>query len=450
MNKRFCYAITSLCFFSSAVVALPTDGGVASDLPIVAAEVVLGNLISTYNGLPQSATCDTVPVGLATSLTYSNSGSGVGHKNAGQYTVTCTVTEPGYSGSSSGILVINKRSLAINGADVDKIYDSSTLTGGLAGATITNWLAGETIISGDSSLGGLNSSVNTGNLVTQGGSLVGLGSISIVGTNSTAANYSISATATQWPSFSAVELNRVTSIDPSIILGLLQSNGKVFLINPVGTLFDASAIADLNGAVPSTTTVSNIGWNFLGNSTDTPLDVATTFSDTSQVSSVWKWNPATRNWAFYSPSLAGEALADYAGSKGYDLLTVIRSGEGFWVNAKTPFAFALPAGQLLSAQALQPTLSAGWNMVAVGQNVTPSEFNSAFTLAPPTPGVTPTNLNALWAWDNAQSNWYFYAPSLHAKGGTALADYVKAKGFLDFSSMSKQLSPGMGFWVHQP
>jgi hypothetical protein len=89
-------------------------------------------------------------------------------------------------------------------------------------------------------------------------------------------------------------------------------------------------------------------------------------------------------------------------------------------------------------------------MVAIGQNMAPSEFNSAVAQNPPTPGVTPTNWNTLWAWDNAQSNWYFYAPSLQAIGGTALTDYVNAKGFLDFGSMSKKLSPGMGFWVNQP
>jgi len=464
MNKRFCYAIISLCFFSGAAVALATDGGVASGSSIVAAEVVLGNLNSTYDGKQQSATCDTTPAGLATSLTYSDLGSGVGLKHAGQYSVTCTVTEPGYSGSSSDILVIKPLAITVNIANVSKIYDSSSLA---AGATITN------IIGSDLSWGSLDSGVTTNKSVTgaslaagtsgiasnyglQGGSLVASGSISIATTSATPINwetFSISANdATHFiqPTISSTALNRVTIIDPTIILGQLQSNGKVFLINPTGTLFDASAIADVNGVIPSTANVSNIGWNFLGNSTDTPLDVATTFSDASQVTSVWKWNSSTQNWAFYSPTLTGQALTDYTVSKGYEVLTVINSGEGFWVNAKTPFAFAVPGGQILSTATAPTTLSPGWNMVAIGQNMAPSEFNSAINQTPPTPAVTPTNLNTLWAWDNAQSNWYFYAPSLQAKGGTALTDYVNDKGFLDFDSVSKKLSPGMGFWVNQP
>lgn len=42
-------------------------------------------------------------------------------------------------------------------------------------------------------------------------------------------------------------------------------------------------------------------------------------------------------WAFYTPSLTTAALAAYAAGKGYDVLTTINSGEGFWVNAKISF-----------------------------------------------------------------------------------------------------------------
>ena len=39
-------------------------------------------------------------------------------------------------------------------------------------------------------------------------------------------------------------LNRVVGVDPSVILGALQSNGRVFLINPNGVLFGAGAQID--------------------------------------------------------------------------------------------------------------------------------------------------------------------------------------------------------------
>ena len=46
-------------------------------------------------------------------------------------------------------------------------------------------------------------------------------------------------------------LNRVTGYDPSVILGHLQSNGRVFLLNPYGVVFGAGARVDVGGLVAS-------------------------------------------------------------------------------------------------------------------------------------------------------------------------------------------------------
>ncbi|MEI7637587.1 MAG: filamentous hemagglutinin N-terminal domain-containing protein, partial [Syntrophus sp. (in: bacteria)] len=52
-------------------------------------------------------------------------------------------------------------------------------------------------------------------------------------------------------------LNRVIGQDPSAILGALQSNGRVFLINPNGILFGQGARIDVNGLIASTLNLSN-------------------------------------------------------------------------------------------------------------------------------------------------------------------------------------------------
>ena len=52
-------------------------------------------------------------------------------------------------------------------------------------------------------------------------------------------------------------LNRVVGADPSVILGTLQSNGRVFLINPNGVLFGAGSTVDVAGLVASTLNLSN-------------------------------------------------------------------------------------------------------------------------------------------------------------------------------------------------
>ncbi len=56
---------------------------------------------------------------------------------------------------------------------------------------------------------------------------------------------------------SSAVLNRVVGQDPSRILGLLQSNGRVFLINPNGILFGQGARIDVNGLFASTLDIGN-------------------------------------------------------------------------------------------------------------------------------------------------------------------------------------------------
>lgn len=52
-------------------------------------------------------------------------------------------------------------------------------------------------------------------------------------------------------------LNRVTGSDPSLLLGSLQSNGRVFLVNPAGILVGAGARIDVGGFVASTLQISD-------------------------------------------------------------------------------------------------------------------------------------------------------------------------------------------------
>ena len=67
------------------------------------------------------------------------------------------------------------------------------------------------------------------------------------------------------------------------------------------------------------------GWNLLGNSSSASLTVATTFGNSSLVTTVWKWIPSKSNWAFYTP-LQPDGGAAYAASKGYDFLSTIGTG----------------------------------------------------------------------------------------------------------------------------
>lgn len=56
-------------------------------------------------------------------------------------------------------------------------------------------------------------------------------------------------------------LNRVVGASPSDILGRLESNGRVFLVNPNGILFGAGSVVDVAGLIASTRNISDA--NFL-------------------------------------------------------------------------------------------------------------------------------------------------------------------------------------------
>jgi hypothetical protein len=196
----------------------------------------------------------------------------------------------------------------------------------------------------------------------------------------------------------------------------------------------------------------NAGWNLVGNGSTEPIGVYGSFGN-SAVTTVWKWDVSSSKWAFFAPSQADGGAA-YAKSKGYDFLTTIYPGEGFWVNASEPFTAVVDSGGVKSALSFQEgkagALRQGWNLISVGDTTTPSAFNSNIGLAPPTAGTVAQNLTTLWAWDNTNARWYFYAPQIEANGGTALKDYANNKGYFDFNTQGKTLSNGIGFWVNYP
>ena len=245
-----------------------------------------------------------------------------------------------------------------------------------------------------------------------------------------------------------------TQVNISVATDVTPDTWTVRVTNPNGQSSIPVGFTVTSPGAGGTTLNFTTGWNLIGNSVNAPLTVATTFGNTANVSTVWKWIPATSKWAFYTPSLTDGGAA-YAASKSYDFLTTINGGEGFWVNSKAAFTAQLPAGAAISTAYFQDQLNpalnklvTGWNLIATGDNKTPSEFNKLLSVTPPAIGVVPLNVTTLWAWDSGLMNWYFYAPSLEANGG--LANYIAGKGYLDFTANSKMLGQGVGFWVNKP
>jgi hypothetical protein len=225
----------------------------------------------------------------------------------------------------------------------------------------------------------------------------------------------------------------------------------------------SSSVASSRDATPLLQPVVGIkaGWNLVGNGTGSPLRVATFFGNSSRVQSVWKWirKGATPGvvyptWAFFTPQQADGGQA-YAVSKGYEFLTVINGGEGFWVNALAPYSLQMPSGLPALSDTFQPgrsihALRAGWNMVAIGETQTPNSFDNAISTTTAATGQIPPQLTSIWAWNPERSTWYFWAPTL--ANSSELETYIGEHGYLNFASMPATplgtIPPGTGFWAN--
>jgi len=182
------------------------------------------------------------------------------------------------------------------------------------------------------------------------------------------------------------------------------------------------------------------GWNLVGNGYSQSFNVSSVFGNASSITSVWKWLSSSNQWAFYSPTLSAADLNNYASSQGYQALTTINPGDGFWVNSVAAQNVSINSGLPLASSNFMSggtnALIKGWNLVSTGDNSTPSVFNK--TLG--------TDVTSMWAWDSANSRWYFFAPSLSTAG--TLSSYISTNGYESFGT--SVLSPTTGFWVNKP
>ena len=100
-----------------------------------AATVTLGNTGQLYSGAPETVSVATSPVGLSTAVTYG--GSATVPTAAGSYAVVATISDPNYSGSVTGTLVIAKATPILSWSTPATILAGAPLTGTQLDATST-------------------------------------------------------------------------------------------------------------------------------------------------------------------------------------------------------------------------------------------------------------------------------------------------------------------------
>ena len=93
------------------------------------------------------------------------------------------------------------------------------------------------------------------------------------------------------PGVDSIALNRVLGSNPSVILGSLTSNGRVFLLNPNGVLFGKGSSVNVGGLVASTMDLSDADFQ-AGNHAFTAPGVSARFSSPSPATSMVTASPA--------------------------------------------------------------------------------------------------------------------------------------------------------------
>ncbi len=139
---------------SYAVAAAITDAnyaGSATGTLVIArasATIALANLTQAYDGTPKSVTTATTPTGLTTSITYD--GNATAPVIPGTYAVVATITDPNYSGTASGNLVIAVTALVRHAPSLDGGLDGSLqiLTGEDFAFNGNAWVSGDVLAPG--------------------------------------------------------------------------------------------------------------------------------------------------------------------------------------------------------------------------------------------------------------------------------------------------------------
>ncbi len=228
-----------------------TTRNVTLAVTAIPATVTLGNLNPTYDGNPKPVTVTTNPPSLAHSVTYTPAGVPV---NVGTYPVTANITDPNYSGSASGSLVIAKASQSITFGALASVTDAEPPFS--LGATASSSLP----VSYASS----NTSVATvsGNTVT----IVGAGNTTITASQAGSSNYNAATNVPQ--TLTVTRLNPLSAPGGPYKVLINQSlsvNGSTSLPSGVETitaydwdLNNDGNFGDVTGATPAAVSYADL------------------------------------------------------------------------------------------------------------------------------------------------------------------------------------------------
>lgn len=150
------------------------------------------------------------------------------------------------------------------------------------------------------------------------------------------------------------------------------------------------------------------------------VNVATSFNQ-PEISSIWKWEDSS--WKIWSPDATIQSLIS---SYGITPISLIKSGEGFWVNAKSSISIPFQSGDEYGLDNLN--VSSGWNLLGSGKALSQSDLTNKFL-----------DINTLWQWVNNSGSWRIWSPNSN------IMNLINSYGINTVTEIKK----GEGFWVNK-
>ncbi len=381
------------------VIVTDSSGSITSsvavlDVSIAPATVTLSNLTATFDGTAHAATVTTSPVGLSTSVTYSGQGSAP--TNAGTYPVIATITDPAYTGSATGNLVISPAAQTIS-------FSTNPGFAPQVGMPFT--------VSASSNPGSttVRFSIATGN-----------------GTNSGTNNATVTLTDTTAATIRATTIGDANNATVTTAPASTSPDLAVTAINPIAIASTYTQTFDSLGTTIPT------GWHVFTTATATTLGTDVSGVPSSLVitgsSTVLDWGSGTGNFRNVASAI-GASVSDSAATQlvSTNRALGVRQNASSDPGAAMAFNFSTIgvnvsaisfSAQIVSAQANATTWLLQWGVGATPTTwTTIATFNDPGAFGATTVSATPSNFGTAL---NNQSNVWLRVAALSATtfGGT--------------------------------
>ncbi len=215
-------------------------------------------------------------------------------------------------------------------------------------------------------------------------------------------------------------INVTTSPGPKLIITGLKAGTSNITVTDSSEASVQIAVT-VSDSIPALDLTLIGGWNLI--SSRTGFDVSNELSNGNSFKSVWKWEE--NNWTVYLPGETDGGVS-YAAAKGFNNLSTINPGEGFWVNSVGSGSLSISGTQEFGSL----TLTQGWNLIGLRKS-------EAITITELITG-NEQQITSIWKW--AGNNWAVYLPGTEDGG----ASYAQGKGFEPLEN----IDPNEGFWVN--